>query len=337
MKRYVMIKTKWIYCTVLLILCCVAFSSCAKKEHHRVYRVGILSGLNNFAAIGDAFKQKMTSMGYVEGKDIVYDFQKTNFEMDKEKQILKKFVADKVDLIFGFNTEVALEAKAATQGTDIPVIFAMGIIEGSNLINSVQAPGGNITGVRYPGVDFALKRFEILREMLPEARRIWIPYQKDYPAAAYELQALRPVAASSGVTLIEFPADNLTHLQTELENRSKSGDIGFDAVLYIPESLSTTKAAFEIIAGFTRERKIPVGGTTILSGDYGTLFSVSISSSNVGELAAYLADKVIKGVKAGTIPVISPEPYLIINYKVAKELGLTVPDGLLHRANEIIR
>ena len=308
-----------------------------QKKAGKAYRVGILSGLNNFIVIGDSFKAGLASLGYVEGKNIVYDYQKTNFEPDKEKQILDKFVAEKTDLIFGFNTEVGLAAKAAARGTKIPVVFAMAIVEGSNLIKSVRRPGDNITGVRYPGVEFALKRFEVLREILPRAKKIWVPYQKDYPSVPLELAAVRQAAAAAGVTIIEFPAANLASLRAELERRSKSGDLGFDAVLYVPESLSTMKEAFEIIAEFTRARKIPVGGTKILTEDYGTLFSVSIDAPDMGRLAAYLADKILRGIPAGTIPVVSPEPYISINYKVARELGLTVSENLLTKANEIIR
>jgi putative ABC transport system substrate-binding protein len=312
-------------------------SGCATQQDQKVYRVGILSGIDLFFGISDSFKAEMTNLSYVEGKDIVYDVQRTNFEPDKEKQILEKFVDDKVDLIFGFNTEVALEAKEATKGTGIPVIFANAFIEGNDLVESVSRPGGDITGVRYPSVDVAVRRLEILHELAPQARRIWLPYQKGYPAVPAELDVVRPIASSLNLTLTEFAAENLTHLEAELDRRSRSGDMGFDAVLLIPESLSTTKAAFETIADFTREHKIPVGGSRIVTDDYGTLFAVTVESSGIGIQAAHLADKVLRGTPAGTIPVISPETYLIINYKVAQKLGLNVSEGLLARADEIIR
>ena len=129
----------------------------------------------------------------------------------------------------------------------------------------------------------------------------------------------------------------MTELQAELERRSQSGDIGFDAVLYIPESLSTTKAAFEIITNFTRDKKIPVGGSAIVTKDYGTVFSVTVDNNKVGKQAAHLADKILKGADAGTIPVVSPESRIIINYKVAQNLGLNVSEGMLAQADEIIR
>jgi putative ABC transport system substrate-binding protein len=323
---------------VTLVFAILLLSGCTSQAPEaKVYHVGILSGLNLFSGIADSFKAEMTSLGYKENETIFYDYQKTNFEPDKEKQILDKFVSDKVDLIFGFNTEVALEAKEAAKGTDVPIIFANAFTEGNTLIESIRQPGDHITGVRYPSTDVAVKRLEILHEIDPEAKRIWLTYQRDYPSVPAQLDGVRSDASLLNLTLIEFPCDNLTHLQSELERLSKSGDIGFDAVLLIPESLSTTKDAFDIIANFTREKKIPVGGSRIVSGDYGTLFAVTVNSTEIGIQSAHLADKVLKGIPAGTIPVVSPESYIVINYKVAQELGINVSYSLLGRAGEIIR
>jgi putative tryptophan/tyrosine transport system substrate-binding protein len=322
---------------VVLVASCAMLSGCAKQKAQRIYRVGILSGLDLFFSTAESFKSGLTDLGYVEGTNIVYDVRRTNFDPVKEEQILKEFVADKVDLIFGFNSEVAFEAKKITQGTDIPVVFANAFAEGNDLVESVRAPGGNITGVRYPGMDVAVKRLETLHEIVPQAKRIWLPFQKGYPSVASELEVLRPAAASLGLTLIEFPSSDLDQLRAELEQRSKSGDLGFDAVLLIPESLSTTKAAFEAIAKYTRPRKVPVGGSFIVTDDYGTLFAVTIDNAEVGRLAARLADSILKGARAGTIPVPSPESHLKLNQRVAQELGTKLSEDVLSRATEIIR
>jgi len=307
------------------------------QTQQKVYRIGILSGLDLFSGIADSFKDEMTVLGYKEGKNVIYHLQKTNFEHEKEQQILKKFVIDKVDLIFGYNTEVAIEAKAAAEGTGIPVVFANSFIEGNNLVKSINDPGGNITGVRFPGTDVAVKRLEILHELAPHAKRFWLPYQKGYPPVPAELEVVRPAAAALNLTLTEFAAENTASLRAELERRSVLGDIGFDAVLFIPESLSTTKAAFEIIAEYTRARKIPVGGSRITTQDYGTVFALMINNVEVGKSAAHTVDKILKGASAGSIPVISSESHFIFNYKVAEELGLVISEGLLSRADEIIR
>jgi putative ABC transport system substrate-binding protein len=306
-------------------------------EKPKVYRVGVLAGLDFVGVITDGFKAGMTELGYVEGQNIVYDVQKTNFDMAAYQSILKKFVADDVDLIFVFPTEASMEAKAATQGTDIPVVFAFALIEGMGLVDSVREPGGNITGVRYPGPDIAVKRFEIMRELVPQATRMWVPYQRGYPIVAPQLEALRPAAEAAGVTLIEAPAANAAELQAELDARAASGDIGMDVILFVAEPLTVTPENFAVIGKFAYEHNIPVGGALMSADGYESVFGVNVDPVKVGKQAAPLADKILKGTKAGSIPVVSAENYFQINYKAAQALGLTVPEGLLSQAAEVIR
>src|SRR5262249_19508203 len=118
-KETTMNKTCRIWASlVLLTLVTLVLSSCATSTT-KVYHVGILSGLDFFANTADSFKTKMAELSYVEGKNIIYDLQKTNVDPTTEAKILDKFVADQVDLIFVFPTEVSLAAKQATQGTNI--------------------------------------------------------------------------------------------------------------------------------------------------------------------------------------------------------------------------
>jgi putative ABC transport system substrate-binding protein len=320
----------------VMVAGCFLLSSCGKKTQ-KVYRVGILCGLDYIGTIPDIFKPEMAKLGYIEGENIVYNIQRTNFEPVKEEQILKQFVEDKLDLIFTFPTEVSMAAKAATQGTDIPVVFAIANIEGTGLVKSVREPGGNITGVRYPGPDLAIKRFEVMRELAPEAKRIWVPYQRGYPIVSSQMEVLHPAADAVGVTLIEFPADDAAEVQAELDARNKLDDIGFDAILFIPEPLSCTDDAFEVMAKFAYEHKLPIGGITMRVGDYGSIFGIDVDDPKTVQQAAILADKILRGTPAGTIPVVSSESYFEVNYKTAQELGVEVSKGLLGRADKIIR
>jgi len=321
----------------LLVAGCVISSGCV-TETQKVYHVGMLNGLGEFLdEIPVAFKAKMTELGYVEGDNIVYELQTTNFEPEKEKQILNKFVEDEVDLIFTFPTEVSMAAKAATQGTDVPVVFCFANIEDTGLVESVRQPGGHITGVRYPGPDLAIKRFEIMLEMAPDAKRVWIPYQRGYPIVASQMVVLHPVAEAAGVTLIEFPADNASELQAGLDAIAASGVIDIDFILFIAEPLAVTPDAFEVMGRFASENNVPIGGALMEVGGYGSIFGVNVDIMKTAEQAAVSADKVLRGADAGTIPVVSSESYLEINYKVAQEFGINVSEGLLARADKIIR
>ena len=321
---------------VLIIVSALLLGGC-RAEQPRVYRVGILSGLSFAADAVDGFKAGMAELGYVEGQNIVYDLQSTEFDMAAYRSILQGFVADEVDLIFVFPTEASQEAKAVTQGTDIPVVFSVANIEGTGLVDSVREPGGNITGVRYPGPDIALKRFEIIRELAPQTTRMLVPYQRGYPIVESQLEVLYPAAEAVGVTLIEAPVDNAAELEGYLQAQAQSADIGMDAILIIAEPLGVTPDPFLVMARFAVEHLIPIGGALMEVEGYSSLFDVGIDHFKTGEQAASLADKILKGTPAGTIPVVSSESYLKLNYRLAQELGLTVPEGLLAQAVEVIR
>ena len=330
-------KKKLIGLIPIGLMLVVALSGCVEEKTQKVYHVGILSGLDFFANTADGFKEKMTELGYVEGENIVYDVQKSNFDIATYRNILNKFVADKVDLIFVFPTEASQEAKAATNGTDIPVVFANSFTEDTNLVNSVREPGGNITGVQWVGSDLALQRFEIMRELVPEAKQMLVPYQRGYPIVKSQLAALRSAFASEGITLIEVPADNATSLEAELQKQEKSFNNETVVILMIAEPLCVTPDDFVVLGRFAEEHKIPLGGAFMSFGGYVSIYGLTPQNVPQGRQAAFLADKILRGVPAGTIPVVSAEGYFQLNYTAAQKFGLSVSEGLLSRVDEIIQ
>jgi putative ABC transport system substrate-binding protein len=299
------------------------------------YRIGVLSGLSYFNETIDGFKSKMAELGYIEGGNISYDIQETDFDMDKYKSILKKFVDDKVDLIFTFPTEASQEGKNAIQGTNIPLVFCHAYTEDTGLIDSVRHPGNNLTGVRWVGPDIALQHLEIMSELVPKAKRMWVPYQKNYPIVKSQLEALRPAAEKAGIDLVELPASDVKELSAVMAEKSKAGIP--EAVIIIPEPLAVTPDAFLLLAKYCHDHNIPFGGTLVSMGGYDTVFGMIPRSIEAGKQAAVLADKVLRGTSAGTIPVVSAESYFQFSYKEAKRLGLTIPESLLNKADEIIR
>jgi putative ABC transport system substrate-binding protein len=310
-------------------------SGCAKTP--KVYRVGILVGSDTMSPVVDAFKAGMTELGYVEGKNIVYDVQRSNADPEEEERIANKFVTDKVDLVFAFPGQPARSVKAAAQGTNIPVVFANAIIEGTDLIDSVRSPGGNITGVRFSGTDIALKSLESLLEFTPRFERIMVIYDPTYPSNPPVLEALHSAALSSNVTLQEVHITHIPDTQAVLQGLEKSGDTNMDAILLLPDLIPRSSEASGSILKFADEHRVPVVGGPIEVVRNGAVLSATTDIVETGELAASLADKILKGTPAGTIPVMSPQPRLYINYTKAQELGLTVPQGLLKQAAEIIR
>jgi putative ABC transport system substrate-binding protein len=281
----------------------------------------------------------MAELGYVEGENIVYEYLEVpqTATPEEAQAVAQKFVDDEVDMIFAYPTPPTVAAHAVTQGTDIPVVFAMSSLEGLGLIESVSEPGGTMTGVRYPGPEMISKRLEILIEIAPQVKRVWIGYDKNHPNTAPALEVLRPAASSLGVTLVEVPAATLEELEADLAARAASADLGLDAIVTLNDGFNQGPVGFALLSGFTAEHKVPLGGGSLSTVQQGAVFGNSPDLIGVGELAAPLADKIFKGTPAGTIPVVTPEQDLYINYKVAQELGLTVPEGLLNQATQIIR
>jgi len=331
---------RWLW-TILswTIIMTVFMSSCGMLQNSKVYRVGILSGLDAFSPAIDGFKSKMTELGYVEGENITYEIQKTNVDIDAYKKITRQFVIDKVDLIYVFPTEASMEAKAAVQGTNTSVVFNLAFtdVPGVNLINSIREPGGNITGVRFPSATIASKRLQILLELAPNAKRVFVPYLKGYPNVPGQLDVLRPQAQAAGVELVEFSASSPDELQAEMDRRSASSDIGLDAILIIAEPLGITPPFYSIIGKFSYEHNVPIGGAIMTTDSYNTVFGLLPDAKATGEQAAILADKILNGTAAGTIPVVTAESYFQIDLKAAEQLGITVPAGLLKQADNLIQ
>ena len=316
-------------------------SGCGQAPTPKIYRVGILSGLGAFfGPAADGFKAQMAELGYIEGENITYDVQTTNVDIEAYRSISKKFVDDKVDLIFSFPTEASMEAKAAAQGTDIPVVFALAFtdVAGIDLIKSIREPGENITGVRFPSAEIASKRLQILVEMVPNAKRILVPYLKGYPNVPGQLDVIHLQAKDLGIELIEVAASSPPELQTELDRLTALDDIGLDAVLMIAEPLAVTPDFYAILGKFSYEHGLPIGGAlNSIEGEYESIFGLGPNPMVAGEQAALLADKILKGTPAGTIPVVTSESPFQINYTAAQALGVTIPDGLLKQAVEVVR
>ena len=319
----------------LFLLTLYGLTGCAKNE--KVYRVGVISGSDFFYAITDGFKTRMSDLGYIEGKNILYDIKKFNFDKQGEELAAGKFVKDQVDLIISFPTEATLIAKKATKGTNIPVVFAVSLTEGNNLVESIEKPGGNITGItNMVFSDYTAKRLEILHEILPEAGRIYVIYETSHPITSSALKGLEKAAQSLGIRLIKEDITTGEKLQAALVKLNKrAGDI--DAIFTMPGTIITLPDNFTTLVKFSRIHKIPIDATLAPMVDRGALLNYATNNIEIGQQAAVIADKILKGTPAGTIPVTMDNNHLRINYKVAQEYGIKIPESILRKASEIIK
>ena len=329
------IKIRLIAIGLLIVFSAILISSCQSKEEK--LRIGILCGLSFFRDTADGFKDKLTELGYIEGKNVDYDFRNINSDIEAYRGALKEFAGNKYNLVFVFPTDAAVIAKNIISEYNIPILFANANIEGLDLVESLREPGSNITGVRYPGPDLTLKRYELMRKIIPEAKRFWVPYWKESPIVPAQLDLLRPAAAADGIIIYEAPAEGAEDLAADLKDRSYEKGNMPDAVLLIAEALGVSPASFAVFGKFASEHNIPIGGAMTSFGEYTSIFGVSTDNIAVGRQAAEMANKIFKGSPAGSIPVISAENFLTINYKEIQRLGLNISESLLSQANKIIR
>ncbi|MBN1585513.1 ABC transporter substrate-binding protein [Candidatus Uhrbacteria bacterium] len=304
----------------------------------RTYRVGIIGGLHFFDEAAEGFRSEMARLGYVEGKNISYDEELMVSELEKEREraVLERFARDGVDLIFSYPTEVSMAAKKVSDNTGIPLVFSIANIEGTDLIESISRPGGNVTGVRYPGPDLAIVRFEVLRDLAPDAKRIIVPYMEGYPIVSSQMEALMPTAEADGLTFIEVPAVDAADLEAKLAGLERSGGVEADAILIIAEPLGVIPEAFVVISEFAERHGLPFGGAYMNVDGHRSLFGASVDVRRAGEQAAAQADSVLRGIPVGDIPVVSNDRYLIIDHKAISDSGLDISGWLLKQADEII-
>ncbi len=326
-------------CTVAVVVM-TAFTAalpwgCSKTP--KKFKIGILVGTQHMAGLVDGFKRRMAELGYVEGKNVSYDVMGSNADRAEERKIAEKFVADKVDLVFVFPGQPALAVKTAAKGTKIPIVFANAIVGGTELVDSIRDPGANITGVRIPSPELSLKSLEALLELKPGTRRVMILHDPAYPTDGPILDELRRAAIVSGVTLQEVSIADTSKTRSILEGLERTGKATMDAIIFLPDSITRSAEASGEVLSFADRHRVPLIGGTPVMVQGGVALTAAADEVEPGVLAAGLADKILRGVPAGSIPVVTTKTRMIINYRKARELGLDPSESLLKQASEIIR
>lgn len=280
----------------------------------------------------------MSNLGYVEGETISYDLQNADNDLEQMKAIAEQFVADNVDLIVTTTTDAAQAAKAATVDAQIPVVFTfVGDPVGSGLVADLRQPGGNVTGITRWWAGSISKRIAFLHEIMPDLKGIWFPYQEGHATAALTLQAIHEVADRRQIAVIETAIGSPTELFTELERLSTLDELGFEAINLALDPILQSKESMTAIMAFANEHKLPVAANTAQQVRNGALLTYAADIVHTGQLAAPLADQILKGTKAGMIPIAYNEPVLFLNYQTAQTLGLAIDESILAQAVEIVR
>jgi ABC-type uncharacterized transport system substrate-binding protein len=309
-----------------------AWPFAARAQQSTTPVIGFLrsSPLNMSIPLVAAFRQGLKESGFSEGQNVAVEFRYADNQIDRLPALVDELLRRPVNVIVA-NVLAALAAKDAT--TTVPILFVTGgdpVKDG--LVTSLNRPGGNITGVSFVSGALATKRFEILRQLTPNAKTIAMLVQLDADESVLEQRQVQAAARATGQQLIVFDVNSAADIENAFATMATRG-VG---ALYVGtgpftishrEQLTELAARNAIPAMYSLREFVAVGG----------LMSYGASITDAYRQAGIYAARILKGEKPADLPVMQSTKFdFVINLKAAKALGLTVPPPLIALADEVV-
>ena len=298
----------------------------------KVWRVAVLTGgLPRSAAPVRALEQRLAELGYVEGRNLAIDFQSAGGQNDRLPALAGELVQGRPDVLVAFSTQSALAAKNATQ--TIPIVLgAVGDPVGSGIVPSLGRPGGNITGASLLNAELSAKGLQLLKEAVPAASRVTVLWNSGNRLHR-EVRGASEAAAKTMKVVLQFvdvrgPDDLPRAFDAITQQRA-------DALLLFPDNVTLVHR--KPILDYTTRRRLPTMYPFREMVEEGGLMCYGPSLIESFRAAAGYVDKILKGAKVGDLPIAQATKFdAVINLKTAKALGLTIPQSVLARADEVI-
>jgi ABC-type uncharacterized transport system substrate-binding protein len=306
------------------------------QQAAKVARIGYLA---TFLAIGphliEAFRQGLRDLGYVEGRNVVIEYRDAEGKYERLPALAAELVALKVDVIVGSGTPAPLAAKQATR--TLPIVFiGAGDPVGSGLVTSLARPGGNVTGLTNLTVELVGKCLEQLTQAVPRVSRVAALWQPGFLVERTEKDMLKGADVAGralGVRLQFVEARGPADFDRAFSDMTKAR-AGALTVLSSGMFFNERRHLVDLAA----KHRLPAVYNVRDFVDAGGLMAYGPNTADLFRRAATYVDKILKGAKPGDLPVEQPTKFeLVINLKTAKALGLTIPQSVLGRADEIIR
>jgi putative tryptophan/tyrosine transport system substrate-binding protein len=315
---------------VALIALGVAPFAAWAQPVRKVFRIGLLSVYpREFSA---AIVVALRELGYEEGRNIEFDYRFAEGKEDRLAGLAAELVASKIDLIIAPANPDILAAKRATSTIPIVMVRSLAPIE-TGLIASLSRPGGNVTGTTIQAPELAGKMVEVLRDAVPRITRVTVLWEPEFPGMELYRRESERAAGKMGIRLTLLPGRTLAEMEAGFAHVVRERP---DALMVVLSGAIFTHRA-RVIEFATRQR-LPAIYTSKLPVAEGGLISYASEPGALVRRTAAIIDRVLKGAKPADIPVEQPTKYeLVINLKTAKAIGLTIPQSLLIRADEVIQ
>ncbi len=304
----------------------------AKKKQ---YKVGIVyMGGKSFSQTVEGFKAGMRNLGYKDGKNIVYEVMNTSGSKEKIADSVSEVIKKNVHVIYTVTTPVTKEAKRLTEDKLIPVVFSVVADPvGSKLVKSIKEPGGNMTGITNLAIELTEKRLEMFKRIIPSLKKVMWIYDPNADVSAKAAEHARKICKKMGISYVEITASNQDELLKAVSSIKKSDA---DGILHITNALLV--ANNKVLIDKAKREKIPYFTTDAEIVEEGALANYGPNFYDIGRQSARLVDKVLMGVKPGSIPVEAPDKYdFIINLKTAKAIDIKIPENVLSMATRVIK
>jgi ABC-type uncharacterized transport system substrate-binding protein len=302
---------------------------------HAQQPVMALVGLLSSAQLDDrqigAIRQGLKDAGHIEGRNVAIKYRSADARFDRLPALAADLVADPVAAIIALAPPAAVAAKAAT--ATIPIIFATGADPvGLGLVSSFNRPGGNVTGVTFVVNTLGAKRLELLRELVPSATVIGLLINPGNPTSDSQTRDVQAAAHAIGVEPLILNVGSERNIDAAFASAVQQR---VNAVIVGADSFFVSRR--DQLVGLAARHAMPAVYFLREFADIGGLVSYGPSQTDAYRLAGGYAARILKGEKPADLPVVQSVKFeLVVNLKTAKALGLTVPDNLLARADEVI-
>ncbi|HEV8723071.1 MAG TPA: ABC transporter substrate-binding protein [Candidatus Binatia bacterium] len=319
----------WLLAAFFLTTVSLAEAQPAKK----IPLVGFLvpGSHSSYSARIEAFQQSLRDLGYIEGKNINIEYRYAEGKFDRVPDLAAEMARLKVDVIVTGDTP-AIQAVKKTTST-IPIVMGnVADAVAAGLVSSLARPGGNITGLTTLAPELDGKRLELVKEMLPKGARVAFFWDPGITAMKIRFNEVQAAARALEITLQSLEVRNPKDLESAFEAATRERPGAF----MMPNTI--VLAYGKQIVDFAAKNRLPLIYDTREFIDDGGLMSYGPSFPDLWRRAASYVDKILKGAKPADLPVEQPMKFdLVINLKMAKQIGLTVPPNVLARADRVIR